>query len=304
MTYTKQTWINGATDYPLSATRLNYIEQGIEDAHTLADTAISYSDLSYQSVEATGGTSTTTYADYTGSLYRVHTFATNGVFSVTNEGPISVLVVGGGGGGGQDVGGGGGAGGFVYQPAFNVVATSYTVTVGAGGAGGTGSGVRGVSGGNSSFSTLTAIGGGGGGSWPSAGGLDGGSGGGGVGYGGGFADPGNGTDGQGYRGGAVDISNSSNIMSGSAGGGAGGPGSPSVYNDNSAASFVAGGAGRHCEINGTEKLYSVGGAGAANQGFSPSAKTANTGYGGDGSSSAPGGAGASGVVIMRYRIVV
>lgn len=40
MTYTKQTWVDGATNYPLSATRLNYIEQGIEDAHTLADTAI------------------------------------------------------------------------------------------------------------------------------------------------------------------------------------------------------------------------------------------------------------------------
>lgn len=40
MTYTKQVWVDGATDYPLSATRLGYIEQGIEDAHVLADTAI------------------------------------------------------------------------------------------------------------------------------------------------------------------------------------------------------------------------------------------------------------------------
>jgi len=40
MTYTKQVWVDGATNYPINATRLGYIEQGIEDAHALADQAI------------------------------------------------------------------------------------------------------------------------------------------------------------------------------------------------------------------------------------------------------------------------
>jgi hypothetical protein len=44
MAYTKQTWVNNDATTPLSATRLNYIEQGIADAHALA---------------ASGGSSTT-----------------------------------------------------------------------------------------------------------------------------------------------------------------------------------------------------------------------------------------------------
>lgn len=35
MAYTKQTWQDGNSSYPLSATRMNYIETGIKDAHDL-----------------------------------------------------------------------------------------------------------------------------------------------------------------------------------------------------------------------------------------------------------------------------
>lgn len=39
MAYTKQTWQDNDTTKPLSAARLNYIEQGIFDAHTIATAA-------------------------------------------------------------------------------------------------------------------------------------------------------------------------------------------------------------------------------------------------------------------------
>jgi hypothetical protein len=37
MAYTKQDWVNGDATKPVSATRLNHIEDGIEAAHDLAE---------------------------------------------------------------------------------------------------------------------------------------------------------------------------------------------------------------------------------------------------------------------------
>ena len=138
---------------------------------------------------ATGG-SITTDGDY-----KIHTFTSDGTFTITQVGtlPYEVLVVAGGGGGGGRGGAGGGGGGLIHIPEvagwtnFNL-AQGYDIVVGAGGAGGVnGSGDRGSNGANStisgtSFSTLTAVGGGGGGGYPSfsgnQNGADGGSGGG------------------------------------------------------------------------------------------------------------------------------
>lgn len=43
MAYTKTTWVNDSAPY-LNATNLNKIEQGIQDAHTTADTAVQPQD--------------------------------------------------------------------------------------------------------------------------------------------------------------------------------------------------------------------------------------------------------------------
>jgi hypothetical protein len=153
-------------------------------------------------IEATGGT-ITELGDY-----KIHTFTSDGTFTVTNKGrssgsnKVDYLVVAGGGGGGYvdnsgDAGAGGGAGGFresVPSPAawtasplanpggaLPVSKTTYPVTVGGGGAGGT-SPVPGVIGSNSIFSTITSTGGGGGASYQGPG-NPGGSGGGGSGGG-------------------------------------------------------------------------------------------------------------------------
>lgn len=97
---------------------------------------------------ATGGT-ITTVSNYngTGETWKVHTFTSNGTFSITeNYGlyPFRVLVVGGGSGSTGNCGGpgvtrcgGNGGGGQVYQNnSILLSASSYSVTVGNAGAGG------------------------------------------------------------------------------------------------------------------------------------------------------------------------
>ena len=60
--------------------------------------------------DATGGT-VTTYSSG-GNDYKVHTFTSNGTFTISaGSGNVDYLVIAGGGGGGGEVGGGGGGGG-------------------------------------------------------------------------------------------------------------------------------------------------------------------------------------------------
>jgi hypothetical protein len=254
-------------------------------------------------VAAAGGSFTSDVGSY-----RIHTFTSNGTFTVTSGGSADVLVVAGGGGGGSTIGGGGGAGGLIYTNGYALEAGTYNVVVGSGGGGGaSGSGAQGVTGGESVFISLTASGGGGGGGWNSGAGSGGGSGGGGSQYGGG----GSGITGQGKGGG------SSGGDGGGGGGGASGVGS-------NATSTVAGGggAGLAYGISGSSVYYAGGGGGGARTGSATggpggigggtngatsgvgSNAMPNRGGGGGGGSYdggyQAGGAGGSGIVIVRY----
>jgi len=249
--------------------------------------------------------------------YRVHTFTSDGTFTVTGDAmDVEVLVVAGGGGGGGRSGGGGGAGGLLYDGAYALTAGQVvTVVVGAGGSGGDGSGGVGGYGGNSTFGTLVAIGGGGGGSDSSGGdGRDGGSGGG-ARYAG--STGGDGTAGQGHGGGT----GTNNPYNGGGGGGAGGPGVSGTTSD-----IGDGGPGLAYDITGTSTYYAGGGGGGSHNpcgghGYggiggggdggvcssrtNGQAGTPNTGGGGGAGTTisgngGAGGAGGSGVVIVRY----
>jgi hypothetical protein len=285
-------------------------------------------------VAATGGNTVATVGDF-----KVHTFTGPGTLCVSNAGnaigsnTVDYLVVAGGGGGGRGCshGGGGGAGGYRESSgaasgcysvsplgagvsALPVTATGYPITVGGGGAAAspsTSPNKIGSSGSNSIFSTRTSTGGGGGAGWNNTGGAPGGSGGGAacnssptnvgtgntppvsppqgnpggasqpnrMGGGGGALEAGN-TDGQGYGGdGAASTIN--NTPTTRAGGGSGGGSSCSSTN-------IAGGDGGGGQ-----------GSGSGNGG----AATANTGGGGGGSYNPgdTGGAGGSGIVIIRYK---
>ena len=245
----------------------------------------------------------------------------------TNVNYIDVLVVAGGGSGSQGNGGsgGGGAGGVIYRAGFAVTpSTAYTVTVGAGGAR-TAAGFNGVgnNGSNSVFGALTAIGGGAGNGWESKAGQTGGSGGGGSGLAG---RGGYGTTGQGYNGGAG--GNQTGVYSGGGGGGAGGPGADGPGN---AGGVASGGPGLNFDISGTPTWYGGGGGAGTEQntaiviatgqggiggggrgGYTNTQgadATASTGGGGGGGgysagNSPIGGAGGSGVVIIRYVTLV
>ena len=149
---------------------------------------------------ASGGTKTTS-----GSK-TIHTFTSNGTFTVaSNATNVRALIVGGGGGGGGrggNDGSGGGGGGlvrFVTGIPVSPSPGSYPIVIGGGGAS-RGPGTNGGDGGSSSAFSNTCPGGGGGGSeapGPRAG-RPGGCGGGGGGYGGGGGtgdgDPGAPTD--------------------------------------------------------------------------------------------------------------
>ena len=261
--------------------------------------------------------STLGFAEYwTGSQW-----ATYGAISATS---VSYLVVAGGGGsagasGGG--GGGGGAGGFLTGTASISLATTYTVTVGAGGAGGaTGQGGAtgdGTNGSDSVFSTITSTGGGGGGAAgvSNRAGKTGGSGGGGGAYSpGGAGGAGNTpstSPSQGNNGGAA--------VSTYDGGGGGGGASAVGGSTPSVAVGGAGGAGTASSISGSSVTYAGGGGGASSTtggaggaggggtggGYptqNATAGTANTG-GGGGSNYGISGvakAGGSGVVIIAY----
>jgi len=236
---------------------------------------------------------------------------------------VEYLVLAGGGGGGMGgvVGGGGGAGALLLNATGYAVNGSIAVVVGAGGAGGVTNGTtnipaaetnRGRNGSVSSFSAISATGGGGGGSGGAAyiNGVGGGSGGGAT---------ISGTVGSGTTGGNNGGAGFTGTAYGCGGGG--GAGSAGVSGTSSAGGN--GGTGVSSSITGTAVVYATGGGGAAvaaytqgvggstninhNSAVSGSAgesATANSGSGGGSSYGAGpypnGGAGGSGIVIIKY----
>lgn len=296
-------------------------------ANTSLSLANSRMTLTKFGVAATGGTVTTANG------YKIHTFTSVGStnFVVTSGGSVQVLVVGGGGGGGGYYnGGGGGAGGAIYNSAFSVSITSYTVTVGNGGAGASGGnnpGINGTSGGASTFSTLTGNGGGGGGADNYVNGLTGGCGGG-MGPLGASA-PGSGN--QGYAGGYGTNGPNMGTLGGAYGsgyGGGGGGGMGSVGSNALTSSGPGwGGTGYTYVVGGQNYLVaggggggtadtdntnfglggsSIGGVGGLNTARSAGNGAANTGSGGGGygrvGTGSAGGTGGTGIVVIAYRI--
>ena len=273
---------------------INRIDMILSTSYFVAGSTFSLYGVTAANVgaKATGG-------DFIGNdgSYFYHVFNSSGTFTPLQSLTTDILVVAGGAGGGGavtgSIGGGGGAGGFQYFTSQAVTATGYSITVGAGGAGGTSSPGSGANGSNSVFGALTAsVGGGGGGAGDGAvtgqSGSNGGSGG-----GAGFSAltttvGGTGTAGQGNNGG-----NEGAGGGGSGGGGAGGAGTNPTA-----------GAGSANSITGTSVTYATGGSGsgAAGSGVTPSSPTPNLGIGGAAGWNAAGGAGGSGLVIVRYPI--
>ncbi len=221
---------------------------------------------------------------------------------------VDFLVIAGGGGSGAsatgDPGGGGGAGG--YRNSYSteasggggssetslpfIVGTTYTITVGAGGSAGSftnnqaGQGANSVISG-SGITTITSIGGGFGGNGAGNGtasstyiGGSGGSGGGGGYDNGSWGSGGSGTANQGYSGG---------IQTTQGGGGA-----------SASPTSRTGGAGLSSSITGSAITRGVGGT-SITTGSTATAGTVNTGNGAGSGWNANGGAGGSGVVILR-----
>ena len=275
--------------------------------------------LSHKSVVSSTNSTITTADGYT-----IHTFATSGTFTISDQSlKVDYLVVAGGGGGGQKRAGGGGAGGMITASNVSLAAGTYTITVGAGGNGGTGtsSWTQGGDGSNSIISSIVTATGGGGGAREQAVGSDGGSGGGGS----DGQNGGSGTSGQGNDGG--------NSSSSSGGGGGGGKGGVGNGGGNAAAGSSGydggdGGTGGSSSITGTSVTYAGGGGGGARHGDATggagaagggnggkdcsnmgTAATVNTGSGGggggrdsdsDAATCFDGGNGGSGIVIVRY----
>ena len=251
-------------------------------------------------VVATGGTK------YTSGSYTIHNFTSSGNF-ITNEqiNGLEYLVIGGGGGGGRNnstIGGGGGGAGGYLTGSVDITAGTKTVTVGAGGASHT-------NGANSVFDIITATGGGGGGYFSD--GSTGGSGGGASGNGGGANKAG------GIATPAGQGNNGYGTVSVYIGGGGGGAGAAAV-NQNGGAGVSSsitgsaviragggGGGGGSCWNQAGEGAGGAGGGGAGSNYTTGFPGTANTGSGGGGGgyngvTYAFGGAGGSGLVVVRY----
>jgi len=275
------------------------------------DSTSSVSGSAY--ITATGGTITCC------GDYKIHTFTSDGTFTVTGGGGalavVDYLVVAGGGGGGvsspggNNGNGGGGGGGFreshtgpvsgcyTTSPLANAVslpvsAQAYPITVGAGGAGAAPpapTGSAGTTGSNSIFSTITSSGGGGGGAGGSPRlGLPGGSGGGG---GGGCASVISGGAGntppvsppQGQSGGTG--SGTSPDVSAGGGGGA----TQAGTNGTPGSTHGPGGNGATTSISTSPTSYSGGGGAGSGNPCSAAAGTGGTGGGGAGGSSGSNG---------------
>ncbi len=258
---------------------------------------------------ATGGTITTDGA------FQIHTFTTNGTFTVTGSGNAEVLVIGGGAAGGAQ-GGGGGAGGYQTILVFPLTAQAYPVIVGLGGVGTNDINTAGNNGSLSSFDNITSNGGGGGGArnGDASNPQDGASGGGeNPSQGGGF---GTGIAGQGNDGGAGNVA-PLELQGGGGGASEKGEDAPGAIQAGK------GGNGTENDISGTNVTYSCGGGGSvssggalsgaagcdtagiggADNGGGPHAGNATNGTGSAGGGSSAGrlaGSGGSGIVIIRF----
>jgi hypothetical protein len=233
----------------------------------------------------------------TDGTYWIHTFLSSGTFTPATALTCDVLVVAGGGGGGAasngSIGGGGGAGGY-RTSSFSITSAS-NVTVGAGGAGGGSGPLSGSPGNDSVFSTITSTGGGFGGKGDGSGtGASGGNGG--SGGGAGFSGLTTTVGGTGNTPSTSPSQGNNGGNEGSGGGGAGGGGASSAGGNPTAGSGTAN------SISGSSVTYSSGGSGSgsAGSGVTPAGATPNTGTGGEAGWNAGGGAGGSGVVIIRY----
>jgi hypothetical protein len=266
-------------------------------------------------------------------------FTTTGInytFTVPARGiNCDILIVGGGGGGGY-YGGGGGGGDVIYKTNVTLPVGNCVVFVGNRGNGNIGDYNRGGNGStssitsaNASFISLFAAGGGGGGSYnetpettPAAGSvIDGNysSGGGGGGGNGGISGGNSGGTGNGVSGNGGGGNNYSR--------GGGGGGAETNGLNASSSSAGNGGSGLSNSIIGTVSTYGGGGGGGGSFNSSvadcgsgvdgggngadnytyPVAGTANSGGGGGGGASGErrnGAAGGSGIVIIRYRVLV
>jgi hypothetical protein len=266
--------------------------------------------------DATGGVVT-----QPGDGYIYHTFNIGGSFVPHSSLSIDYLVVGGGGGGGGNVGGGGG-GGEVLSGS-TTVSTAQAITIGAAGtAGGGGAGTNGGSGGSTVFGSVATAGGGGGGGAQGTGnpGNNGLAGSGGGGGGGGARNASGGTStGTGGNGGA---SAAGAVSGANQGGGGGGGGSGTNGSAATPSSLIAGngatggewpassgtryggGGGGSAVSGGTAGTGGSGGGGAGGLAATGTAGTTNRGGGGGGGAwsgvGLAGGAGGSGIVIVRY----
>jgi len=293
--------------------------------------------VSERAGKAIGGTVTSYVKGST--TYVVHTFLESGTFTPYSSFNIDALIVAGGGAAASstNIPGAGGAGGVLTGYNAGVIATSYTITIGAGGA-------INSNGGNSIITgnseTLTALGGGRGGDGDGGSnftGRDGGSGGG-SNYkatGGGQATQANGTfGGQTFTGYGYDGAGSIGSAGGyHPGGGGGGAGGSAVRPTNTSDNTADGGIGMLNDFRtGTMEYYAGGGGGAvwsmgagehreapkggkggggdagsysgnrfANSNGLPGEE--NTGGGGGGGAHAGmKGTGGSGIVVIRYSL--
>jgi hypothetical protein len=301
---------------------------GLGTAWSAGSTFSLYGIKSGGSPQALGGDVVTT-----DGTYWYHTFRTTQTFTPYKPLTADILVVAGGGGGGSGLAGGGGGGGFRTTSALSIpLSTGYTITVGAGGAAGLTLQSYGYNGSNSSVSgsgitTFISTGGGGGGAIDFNG-LAGGSGGGGGGSQGSGTTGGAGNSGsyspvEGYAGGNGVSGGSPYHISGGGGGAggvgtnatssAGGNGGNGAANSYSGSSVTyaggGGGAGRRANSRpGGTGGTGGGGSGAGSTLQTATAGTANLGGGGgggdwnDSGSVFTGGAGGSGIVIVRYAV--
>jgi hypothetical protein len=271
--------------------------------------------------KATGG------AIYSDSSYYYHVFGASGLFTPSEALTVDYLVIAGGGGGSTNEAGGGGAGGLrstltatgglglLETPLSLNSGTQYTVTVGGGGAA---AGTAGVQGSNSVFASITSTGGGGGGNGGQVG-TTGGSGGGGGANGASSGGARTASPIQGFAGGSGSFVNGG--AAGGGGAGAVGMNGSGTYAGNGGAglelplfatatgtgvnNYYAGGGGGGAFTGSTQSTGGLGGGGNGGAG-SPTAGSAafvNTGSGGGGGGtggSIVGGAGSSGLVIVRY----
>lgn len=252
-------------------------------------------------IVATGGDETFEVIDG-GIVWNVHLFTGSGNFVVTDgDGNVDVMLCAGGGGGGGTSrrGAAGGGGGGVLRSTVSVTVGTYPMVVGTGGAGGASGANDGTKGNDSTGFGLTAEGGGfgarGSGTQTNNGG-DGGSGGGGTGN---ASVPGKGNLLQGTDASASSIADATGAVLGNGGGAGGAPMAAAV---GGGPAYVATEYGR---------LLKVGAGGPAGGRFGAITKGGDGttfGQGGGGAigtstdNNVAGGAGADGIIAIRYPV--